>query len=81
MPHATESEFGLIEVRELHPTFGAEVLGVDFAKPVPEDVFAEIYKAISNVSTVPPLPPSYLRPTSPLPIAPTIFLLRLPIQA
>lgn len=48
MPHA--EEFHLITVKELHPTFGAEVSGVDFSKPVPEDVFQELYKAISKVS-------------------------------
>lgn len=53
MPHATEEEaqFQLIEVTQLHPTFGAEVRGVDFSKPVAEDVFAEIHDAITKVST------------------------------
>jgi alpha-ketoglutarate-dependent 2,4-dichlorophenoxyacetate dioxygenase len=52
MPHATndeENNFKLIQVKELHPTFGAEVHGVDFSKAVPEDVFSEIYKAITKV--------------------------------
>jgi hypothetical protein len=53
MPHATNNDdnnFKLIQIKELHPTFGAEVHGVDFSKPVPEDVFSEIYKAITKVS-------------------------------
>jgi alpha-ketoglutarate-dependent taurine dioxygenase len=52
MPHATndnENNFKLIQVKELHPTFGAEVHGVDFSKAVPEDVFSEVYKAITKV--------------------------------
>ncbi len=52
MPHATtndEHAFKLIRVKELHPTFGAEVQGVDFSKPVSADVFSEIYKAITKV--------------------------------
>lgn len=55
MPHATNGDdennnFKLIQVVELHPTFGAEVHGVDFSKLVLEDVFSEIYKAITKVS-------------------------------
>jgi hypothetical protein len=53
MPHATsggDNDFKHIQVKELHPTFGAEVYGVDFSKPVPEDVFSELYKAITKVS-------------------------------
>jgi alpha-ketoglutarate-dependent 2,4-dichlorophenoxyacetate dioxygenase len=53
MPHATngdDNNFKLIQVKELHPTFGAEVHGIDFSKPVPEDVFSEIYQAITKVS-------------------------------
>ncbi|KIW80197.1 hypothetical protein AYO21_01123 [Fonsecaea monophora] len=46
MPHAVE--FNLIEVKELHPTFGAEVSGVDFSRPVPEDVFQELWKAVNK---------------------------------
>ncbi|KAL4782356.1 hypothetical protein BJX76DRAFT_332980 [Aspergillus varians] len=38
--------FSLITVKELHPTFGAEILGVDFSKPVENDVFQEIMAAI-----------------------------------
>lgn len=49
MPHATDTEYKLIQVTQLGPTFAAEVSGVDFSKPVPEDVFAEIYRAITKV--------------------------------
>ena len=55
MPHTTsgdDNDFKHIQVRGLHPTFGAEVHGVDFSKPVPEDVFSEIYKAITKVSII-----------------------------
>ena len=53
MPHATEGEpFNHISVKELHPTFGAEVHGVDFSKPVPDDTFAEISEAMAKVSTL-----------------------------
>lgn len=53
MPHATKDDyidFKLIQVKELHPTFGAEVDGVDFSKPVPDEVFSEIHKAIIKVN-------------------------------
>lgn len=44
MPHKE-----VLEIVELHPTFGAQVKGVDFSKPVPADVFAEILAAITKV--------------------------------
>jgi alpha-ketoglutarate-dependent 2,4-dichlorophenoxyacetate dioxygenase len=47
MPHAVD--YSLIQVKELHPTFGAEVSGVDFSRPVPEDVFQELWKAVNQV--------------------------------
>ena len=50
MPHAVE--FNLIQVKELHPTFGAEVSGVDFSRPIPENVFQELWKAVNKVSGV-----------------------------
>lgn len=48
MPHKEESK---VSVVELHPTFAAEVYGVDFSKGEvsPED-FDEVYKAITKVS-------------------------------
>jgi alpha-ketoglutarate-dependent 2,4-dichlorophenoxyacetate dioxygenase len=47
MPHA--EPYKNIQIKELHPTFGAEILGVDFSKPVPDDVFDEILAAITKV--------------------------------
>jgi alpha-ketoglutarate-dependent taurine dioxygenase len=55
MPHTTsddDNDFKHIQVKGLHPTFGAEVHGVDFSKPVPEDAFSEIYKTITKVSII-----------------------------
>jgi alpha-ketoglutarate-dependent 2,4-dichlorophenoxyacetate dioxygenase len=52
MPRAIEQRdtlFKRISIRELHPTFGAEISGVDFSSPLPEDVFAEILSAITKV--------------------------------
>lgn len=52
MPEAIEhrdTSFNKISIRELHPTFGAEISGVDFSLPLPEDVFAEILSAITKV--------------------------------
>ena len=50
MPHATETEFDHVQVKQLAPTFGAEVTGIDFSKAVPPAVFAEIHRAITRVS-------------------------------
>lgn len=46
MPHKEH-----LEIVPLHPTFAAEVKGVDFSEPVSDDVFAEIKAAITKVST------------------------------
>jgi hypothetical protein len=48
MPHA--EEFKHIQVTPLHPTFGAEVSGVDFSQQVPEEVFQELRAAATTVS-------------------------------
>lgn len=47
MPHKEE---GKVYVKELHPTFAAEVHGVDFSQDVSPEDFEEIYKAITKVS-------------------------------
>jgi len=44
-----ENEFKKIEIKELHPLFCAEIGGVDFSKPIPDDVFAEILAASAKV--------------------------------
>ena len=49
MPHATDTEYQHIKVTQLAQTFGAEVTGVDFSKPVEQDVFDEVLKAIIHV--------------------------------
>jgi len=50
MPHATtDTEYKHIQVRQLAPTFVAEVSGVDFSKPVEKVVFDEIYRAVVQV--------------------------------
>ena len=53
MPHATEPDYKHISVTQLAPTFAAEVSGVDFSKPVEDDVFQEILAAITQVSLYP----------------------------
>ncbi|KAJ5925466.1 alpha-ketoglutarate-dependent 2-4-dichlorophenoxyacetate dioxygenase [Penicillium verhagenii] len=48
MPSPVAPPFVHIAITELHPTFGAEVSGVDFSRPVDEEVFQEILAAISK---------------------------------
>lgn len=50
MPHSVP----FLSITELHPTFAAEISGVDFSKPISEEVFKEIYAAITKVTI--PLP-------------------------
>lgn len=44
-----DPEFKTLQIKKLHPTFGAEVSGVDFTKPIPDDVFQEILAAMAKV--------------------------------
>ena len=46
MPHKEDSR---LQVTELHPTFAAEVRGIDFSKEIPDDVFEELRDIISKV--------------------------------
>ncbi len=45
----TEPDFKHITVKELHPTFVAEIQGVDFSTPVDPEVFSEIKEALAIV--------------------------------
>ena len=47
MPHKEDSKIRLVE---LHPTFAAEVYGVDFSQDVSPEEFNEVYEAITKVS-------------------------------
>lgn len=46
MPHKEESSF---VINELHPTFAAEIRGIDFSKEITPDVFNQVYEAITKV--------------------------------
>ena len=48
MPHKENNN--VISIVELHPTFAAELRGVDFSKPISPRFFAEIHDAITKVS-------------------------------
>jgi len=39
-----------LKIKELHPTFGAEIRGVDFSKPVSEEIFSQIHSAMAKVN-------------------------------
>jgi alpha-ketoglutarate-dependent 2,4-dichlorophenoxyacetate dioxygenase len=45
-----DRHFEHITIKEIGPTFAAEVEGVDFSKEIPQEVFDEIVKAITKVS-------------------------------
>ena len=46
---ASNEGFKHIIIKEIHPTFVAEVRGIDFSSPITDDVFAEILAAITKV--------------------------------
>lgn len=50
---ATDSTFNYITVKNLHPTFGAEISGIDFSKPLPDEVFGEVFAAAKKVGPFP----------------------------
>lgn len=43
-----------LKVTPLHPTFGAELSGVDFTKPVSPELYAEIRKVVDKVRDILP---------------------------
>ena len=45
-----DREFKHLTIKELHPTFAAEIGGVDFSKEIPDDVFDEILAASAKVN-------------------------------
>ncbi|PMD46954.1 taurine catabolism dioxygenase [Hyaloscypha variabilis F] len=47
--HSTDdSDFKIIRIQKLHQTFGAQVSGVDFSNPIPDETFDEILAAITK---------------------------------
>lgn len=46
---ASNEGFKHIIVKEIHPTFAAEVRGIDFSSPLTDDAFGEILAAITKV--------------------------------
>ncbi len=49
MPAATEQK---LEIRPLHPLFGAEIVGLDLREPLDEATFAAVRDAFNNYSVV-----------------------------
>jgi hypothetical protein len=52
MPGLTDDPFPDLSFLELHPTFGAEVEGVDFSRPISEGLFQQILAASVKASTM-----------------------------
>ena len=46
---AYDPAFKLISVKKLHPTFAAEISGVNFSKPLSDEVFNDIHGALAKV--------------------------------
>jgi alpha-ketoglutarate-dependent 2,4-dichlorophenoxyacetate dioxygenase len=46
---ANDPVFQHISAKALHPTFGAEISGVDISAPLTDDVFREILQALNKV--------------------------------
>jgi hypothetical protein len=44
-----ESSYNYITVKRLHPTFGAEISGIDFTIPLTDEVFSDILAALNKV--------------------------------
>ena len=52
MAPAQGYKFKILSIKELHPTFGAEVSGLDFSQNIPDDAFEEVLKAMAKVNTL-----------------------------
>lgn len=52
MAPAQGYKFKTLTIKELQPTFGAEVSGLDFSQNIPDDAFEEVLKAMAKVSTL-----------------------------
>lgn len=48
-PVNEDPEFNTIQIKKLHPTFGAEISGINFQEPIPDEQFQEILKASAKV--------------------------------
>lgn len=57
MPHKEQLQF-----IQLHPNFAAEVRGVDFSTPLPDDVFATIQSAVAKVGIMSTSPAGLFQP-------------------
>lgn len=53
MTIANTTIFSYISVKALHPTFGAEISGVDFSSHISDEVFNEIYQATAKARLFP----------------------------
>ena len=51
MPGIISQPFKTLTVNELHPTFGAEVSGIDFTQPIPDGQFQDILAAMAKVGS------------------------------
>lgn len=49
MPEQLAGQFKIVRVRKIHPSFGAQVEGVGFCRPISTELFAEILTAIAKV--------------------------------
>ena len=45
-----DTKFKTLKIKKLHPTFAAEIEGVDFSRPIPDDVFKEVLAASAKVT-------------------------------
>lgn len=50
-PSLEISSPGAITFKPLHPTFGAEIIGVDFSVPLSEGIFSQLHAAIAKVGS------------------------------
>ncbi|KFX92297.1 hypothetical protein O988_07338 [Pseudogymnoascus sp. VKM F-3808] len=51
-PSLEISSPGAITIKPLHPTFGAEIIGVDFSVPISEAIFRQLHAAIAKYGVV-----------------------------
>lgn len=52
MHELIDKQLNQVKVIELHPKYGAEISGLDFSKPIVDDVFEQILAASAKVTII-----------------------------
>jgi hypothetical protein len=52
MPGLIDKQLDRLKVIEVHPKYGAEISGLDFSKPIADNVFEQVLAASAKITIV-----------------------------